>query len=203
MRRGLLLSCALAGIVAGGAQAVAARQDAGPSDWRRVATLPDRDRLRRLRDAWVEGVRLAYAKGAGPAIRAEGALLDPDVAQSDPLPPAGAYRCRIFKLGGTPGFAVSPFIDCRVSVTNGGIDFATLGAGQRTAGRMYADTDIRGIFLGVLGLPEEKRIMPYGRDATRDEPGVVRRIGTAQWRISFPYPRFESTLDVIELTPIP
>lgn len=201
MRRAWLL-CAVATVVAG-CPAVAVARQGGPSDWRRVATLPDRDRLRRLRDAWVEGVRLAYAKGAGPAIRAEGALLDPDVALADPLPPAGPYRCRVFKLGGLPGFSVSPAIDCRVSAAGEGIGFATLGTGQRIAGRLFADTDIRGVFLGALGLPEEKRIMPYGRDTTRDVAGVVKRIGAAQWRISFPYPRFESTLDVIELTPAP
>lgn len=182
---------------------IAASADDRAPDWRRVATLPDRDRLRRLRDAWVEGIRLAYAKGAGPAIKAEGPLLDPDTALADPMPPAGTYRCRAFKLGGVPGFAAQPPVACRVTGTGAVLAFSTLGKTQRTSGRIFADTDIRGIFLGALALPEEARVLPYGRDDTRNMPGVVRRVGARQWRIDMPYPRFESTIDVIELVPEP
>jgi hypothetical protein len=31
--------------------------------------------------------------------------------------------------------------------------------------------------------------------------GAVERIGPARWRIALPRPRFESTLDLIELVP--
>lgn len=200
MRRRVLL--ALAAVVA--VQPVGARpvEEHAP-DWRRIATLPDRDRLRRLRDAWVEGIRLAYAKGAGPAVKAEGALLDPDTALADPMPPDGGYRCRVFKLGGVPGFIVQPPIACRVTGTGGVLAFSMPGKVQRTSGRIFADTDIRGIFLGALALPEEAHVLPYGRDDNRNRPGIVRRVGPRQWRIDLPYPRFESTIDVIELVPEP
>ena len=201
MRRAALLLGMVA--VLGGPPVAAAASRDGRVDWRRVATLPDRDRLRRLRAAWEEGIRLAYAKGGGPALRAEGALLDPDSAVADPIPPAGAYRCRVFKLGGVPGFSVSPTIPCRVGAAGDAFSFATAGSGQRTTGRIFADGDFRGVFLGTLTLPDEAHALPYGRDAGRDLAGVVKRIGPAQWRISVPYPRFESTLDVIELTPAP
>ena len=46
---------------------------AEPSDWRRLATPADRDRLRRWRDAWVTA--LAQARdAAGPALITHGAL---------------------------------------------------------------------------------------------------------------------------------
>jgi hypothetical protein len=31
--------------------------------------------------------------------------------------------------------------------------------------------------------------------------GLVERIGARRWRLVLPYPRFESTLDVIEIVP--
>jgi hypothetical protein len=43
--------------------------------------------------------------------------------------------------------------------------------------------------------------LPYGRDAERDMVGILERVGTARWRIAFPYPRWESLIDVIELVP--
>ena len=202
-RRGVaLLALTLGMVVAGQPAASAADDQEQATDWRRVAVLPDRDRLRRLRIAWVEGIRLAYAKGAGPAVRAEGVLLDPDVALSGPIPPAGDYHCRVLKMGGVPGFVVLPPVSCRVTTATGGaLAFSMLGKTQRTAGRIFADTDIRGVFLGALAMPEERRVLAYGRDTSRDMVGVVRRVGDKKWRIAFPYPRFESTLDVIELTP--
>ena len=186
-----------------GVQPAAPAQDKDrATDWRRVAVLPDRDKLRRLRLAWVEGIRLAYAKGAGPAVRAEGLLLDPDVALSGPVPPPGDYRCRTFKLGGVPGFKVLPPVPCRVTgAADGALAFSMLGQSQRTEGRIFTDTDIRGVFLGALAMPEEQHVLPYGRDTGRDMVGVVRRVGDKKWRIALPYPRFESTLDVIELVP--
>lgn len=205
MMRAALATAALA-IVALGQAPVAAAQTQDQdrvADWHRVATLPDRDRLRRLRVAWVEGIRLAYAKGAGPAVRAEGALLNPDTALADPAPPPGAYRCRIFKLGGVPGFTVSPRVACQVVAAGPALAFSTLGNDQRTAGRMFTDTDIRNVFLGALALPEEARVLPYGRDRARDMAGIVKRVGPRQWRIALPYPRFDSTIDVIELVPTP
>jgi hypothetical protein len=43
--------------------------------------------------------------------------------------------------------------------------------------------------------------MRYGRDADRDLAGWVERVGERRWRLILPYPRFESTIDVVELVP--
>ena len=59
----------------------------------------------------------------------------------------------------------------------------------------------RQVFFGTLVLGDEIRALGYGRDATRDMAGAMERIGPQRWRLVLPYPRFESTLDVIELTP--
>ena len=52
----------------------------------------------------------------------------------------------------------------------------------------------------VLG--DETRAYQYGRDPERDLAGWVERIGERRWRVIFPYPHYESTLDVIELVPV-
>jgi hypothetical protein len=51
----------------------------------------------------------------------------------------------------------------------------------------------------VLG--DEHKPLGYSNDKDRDMAGFVQRIGEGKWRIAFPYPHWESTLDVIELTP--
>ena len=50
-------------------------------------------------------------------------------------------------------------------------------------------------------LGDETRAMRYGIDPGRDMAGAVERIGPRKWRLILPYPRFESTLDVVELIP--
>ena len=59
--------------------------------------------------------------------------------------------------------------------------------------------------LSVLEAPmtlgDEARPLPYGRDADRDMAGIVERIGPRRWRVAFPYPRWESTIDILELIP--
>ncbi|WP_174286150.1 DUF4893 domain-containing protein [Sphingomonas bacterium] len=189
---------ALMAVVA--SQPVGAARDL-PRDWRRVATLPDRDRLRRLRMAWTDGVRLAYANGLGGSVRSQGVLLDPDVALADPLPPPGRYRCRVVKLGGPQGFSVRAAVPCEIAATGPVLGFSMLGAAQRTTGTLFADTDVRGVFLGSLAMADEGHVLAYGRDVNRNMAGVVERVGPSRWRIGFPYPRFEATLDVIELVP--
>ena len=45
--------------------------------------------------------------------------------------------------------------------------------------------------------------MQYASDPDRDVAGGVERIDAARWRMILPYPRFESTIDVVELVPAP
>jgi hypothetical protein len=54
-----------------------------------------------------------------------------------------------------------------------------------------------------LVLGDEARAMEYGRDPDRDVAGWVARIDDNRWRLILPYPRYESTIDVVELVPAP
>jgi Domain of unknown function (DUF4893) len=58
------------------------------------------------------------------------------------------------------------------------------------------------IFLGTMILGDETRALRYSRDRERDLIGIIERVGPGRWRMTFPRPRYESLLDVIELTPV-
>lgn len=163
----------------------------GATPWRTMATEADRQRLRELRAAWTEALAVA-APAEDRAV-----LFNPDLALEDPLPPAGSYRCRFVKLGGAVRFAAREWGACRIE----GDALVRLDGPQQPMGTLYPDGPSRGIFLGTLHLAEERRSLPYGRDRARDMIGAVERIGPARWRIALPRPRFESTLDLIELVP--
>lgn len=175
------------------------------TDWRAIATNADRERLRSWRTVWLDAVGRARAAGAGRDLSAEGVLFDPDVALDDAMPLAGAYRCRVFKLGakraGDRDFVAYPTDVCRVTTEGDMLSFHKDGGAQRPVGLIFPDDGGRAIFLGTLVLGDETRALLYGRDRTRDMAGFVDRIAERRWRIVLPLPAFESTLDVIELVP--
>ena len=175
------------------------------ADWHYIVTPTDRDRLSRWRTAWIAGLDKAAASGKGAQIAAQGELLKPDFALDDPMMPAGDYRCRVIKLGaqtkGLLDYVAYPFFTCRISTEEGRLGFVKIDGSQRPVGGLYPDEGRRMIFLGAMMLGDEARPLPYGRDGERDMAGIVERIGPNRWRIIFPYPRWESTIDVVELIP--
>jgi hypothetical protein len=176
-----------------------------PADWRAVATPADRERLRQWRSVWLDAVSRARASGAGREMVAQGVLFDPDKALPDPVPPAGDYRCRVFRLGAkTPtmrDYVAYPAQSCRVEEQGTRSTIRTTGGAQRPVGQMYPIPAGRAVFLGTLLLGDERQPIAYGRDAVRDMAGFVDRIGPSRWRLALPLPAFGSTLDVIELVP--
>ena len=179
---------------------------AGPtSEWRMAATGADRDRLRDWRGAFVEALAKAQAGGHAAAIAAEGPLLEPDAAIGGEPIPAGDYRCRVIKLGAKlPGlldYIAYPAFNCRIRQDGQLQRFTKLNGSQRPVGTIFPGDSMRQVFLGTLVLGDELRSMQYGRDPDRDLAAFVERIGPARWRMVFPRPAFEATLDVIELIP--
>ena len=174
--------------------------------WRTVATEDDRRRIRQWRDAFTEALAEARDAGHGEEISREGALLEPDVARPGAALAPGDYLCRTVKLGsrGETGldFVAYPAFACRVAAhVDGLLHFTKLTGSQRPVGRLFDEHTRRQIFLGTLQLGDETAVLRYGRDRERNLAGIVERIGDNRWRILFPYPHFESTLDVIELVP--
>ncbi len=198
------LALALAGCAARGDDAPRAAA-AAPHDWREIATLHDRERVREWRTAWVEAIRKVNASGQRLALAREGALLQPDVATEWRDPPPGDYRCRVIKMGAKkPGgldYVAYPPFNCRIQQEIGFMSFAKLGGSQRPIGHILPHTGERKVFLGTLQLGDEKRALEYGHDRERDMAGLFERIGEARWRLVLPYPAFESTIDIVELVP--
>jgi hypothetical protein len=196
----VLGACATPG--AGPAEAVP-REDG----WRTIATERDRERIREWRTAWVRGLARARAAGHGATIAAEGALLQPDAALANASPPPGDYRCRTIKIGAkSEGLleyvAYQPF-RCRIGgPTQAGVqDFTKITGSQRAIGRLFPENERRLIFLGTLQLGDEQGTLRYGHDAERAMAGVLERVGDRRWRLVFPYPNYESIVDVLELVP--
>lgn len=205
-----LIVCAMVGMFGGCARSASAQPMlATPADrqtdWRRVATPPDRARLRSWRGAWLDA--LAKVRGAGliASIEADPSLFDPDHALPNPVPPAGRYRCQMIKLGAN-GTAMRdltryPVVDCRVDVAEGVVWLYKVDGTQRPVGTLYDDTSTRAVFLGTMLFADEQRPLAYGRDGNRDLAGYVERIEPERWRMVLPSPRFESLLNVVEIVP--
>ena len=197
----------LAGIVLCAASAGLAKSEhiAPTGDWRPVVTPADVTRLHGWRDAFVKGLAEARAGGFEAEPAKEGALLDPDSAIDGAALPAGSYRCRTIKLGsqgdGGLAFVSYPAFDCRVTADGAVSRFVRLNGSQRPTGTLYRASIRQQVFLGTLVLGDETRALTYGRDNDRNMVGAVQRIGANRWRLVLPYPRFESTLDVMELVP--
>lgn len=176
-----------------------------PPDWRAIATADDRRRLREWRTAWMAALAKARAAGFAAEIARAGILLQPDAAATWENPPPGDYRCRMIKLGGKSAglldYIAYPPFNCRISLENGLMSFAKLTGSQRPLGLFLPYVGQRMVFLGTLQLGDEERSLDYGEDRERDVAAVVERLGPSQWRLVFPYPHFESTVDVLELVP--
>ncbi|HEY8571926.1 DUF4893 domain-containing protein [Phenylobacterium sp.] len=174
----------------------AAAANAASASWRQDARPDDVRRLRQLDTAW--GESLAAAPRA--ELRKLGRVLDPKPGLARPQPTPGAYQCRTIKLG--PGMGVLPYgwFRCRVELTPGGdlILEKTTGS-QRPFGHLYPDSRHRLVFLGAVAWGSTEGRAVYGVDPQRDQIGAFERIGANHYRLVLPYPRVESTLDVIEL----
>ena len=181
--------------------APAARQR---TDWHAVASADDRERLREWRDAWQEGLTLAKRAPAADLLAREPVLFDPDDALDQPMPAAGAYRCRMVKLGridGSAGLTAGDWGECRIVAEGELRRLERLDGTQRLSGLLYPGGSTRAVFLGTLWFAEEHRALAYGHAAGREMAGLVERIGERRWRLVLPYPLFESKLDVLAFAP--
>ena len=171
--------------------------------WQQAATEADRARLRDWRTAFIRAIEQARAGGHAADVQREGVLLDPDAALGGPIP-NGNYRCRVVKVGakseGLLNYIAYPAFRCRIEQGKAQ-RFTKLTGSQRHVGLIYPGDQLRSVFLGTMVLGDETGAYQYGVDPERDLAGWVERIGDKRWRIVFPYPHYESTLDLIELTP--
>lgn len=171
-------------------------------NWRDYAKPADVDRLGRLTAAWATALKLANDKGHAKELAALGPLADPKArVLAHPHPGPGDYRCRTIKLGGSLGLVSYPWFKCHVELTPGGdLVLTKVSGSQRTAGKLYPGTGTRLVYLGGQAWgADEASASAYGQDASRDQIGVLERIGETRWRLALPWPRVESDLDLIDL----
>ncbi|MBD8066501.1 DUF4893 domain-containing protein [Devosia sp. PTR5] len=109
----------------------------------------------------------------------------------------GTYRCRTLKLGGLLPLTVYGFFQCRIS--DGGRTIEKLTGSQRFSGALTPGGD--GLtYVGSLHYGDEQPGR-YGADEERNQVGCLHRISgdVPRYRLDLPQPRFESTMDVIEI----
>ena len=181
---------------------------AGPqaeTQWPEQATAADAARL----DRWEEALEIGRAGVVGTVDGAElverAPLFETGAALNNSDIPQGLYHCSITKLdgnpdGGLPYIAYSPF-KCRVVDQNGRKHFTKLTGSQRTIGWIDKVNKKQSAYLGTLIYHYEDTLVSYGQTAKRDQAAVVQRIGPKRWRMVFPFPEYESKVDVMELTP--
>lgn len=176
------------------------------SQWRQLATQDDQDRI----DKWKEALKLgrdgADADGHASHLAKRAPLFDTDAALPDSNIPAGLYHCSITKLDGDPTgglpYIAYPAFRCRVVIDNGRRHFTKLTGSQLTIGWIYEAGPRRSIYLGSSIYGYEDSLVSYGKTKERDDAAVVQRIGPKRWRMVFPFPFYESKVDVMELTPV-
>lgn len=194
----LIAASAAVALLAASAPALAAS-----GDWRQDARPEDAHRLGRLDEAWTTALRQARASGFARDVARLGALAQPRAALPRPEPAPGPWRCRTVKLGSPGGqglnFVAYGWFRCRVELTPGGdlILEKTTGS-QRPRGHLYPQSRTRQVFLGAVAWGDDAAAV-YGRDPERDQVGVFERIGRQRYRLVLPFPKQESTLDIIEL----
>jgi Domain of unknown function (DUF4893) len=177
--------------------------DAEKTLWTSVATANDVKRLNNWRAAFEQARQEAIKAGYGDDVAKGGDLFKIDAAQTGSRLPEGYYKCSVSKLGGGfVQFIQYPAFRCHVTFEGGRRQFVKLSGSQRPVGYIYKKDSFQSVFLGTIVLGDEDKLVSYGQDEDRNEAGLVERIGAKRWRIIFPFPYYESTMDVIDLVPI-
>lgn len=154
------------------------------------------------------GFDAARTRGLGEALLAdsaeERAIVSALFATGDnPISaiPDGRYKCRTIKLGGLLPLVTYPWFDCAISDHGAVIEKRT--GSQRFKGQLLpADGGL--FYWGALHYGDEEPMAYDGLDE-RSQVGCLFKVSgkPVRYRLELPFPRFESTHDVIELVPAP
>jgi hypothetical protein len=175
------------------------------ADWQAIITPDDRDRLDHLAEAINEGDAQSAASNPAPEdVRTLRGVLDPPDAPIATDRLAGDWRCRTIKVGDI--LVVYGWFGCRIIADADGLRLAKISGSQRLAGYLYPDGPSRLILLGASTVNDEPPL-PYSGLANEadlaeldaDVVGVLTQPAPNRLRILFPFPRYESIYDVMEL----
>jgi hypothetical protein len=160
-----------------------------------LMTPADKGRLEKYEET--RKAALAEAKNGAAEVAALDALLAKPLLSLPDFDLGGEWRCRTTKVGGLSPLVVYGWFKCRVSDDGSGWKLEKTSGSQRTTGRFYDDGEKRLIYLGSFSTGGEAA-KPYGSGPESDQVGYAFRTGPAEWRIEFPAPQYESTLDILE-----
>lgn len=165
----------------------------------KLITPQDQQRLDDYENTRTAALAEARNGGAGEDLAAlDAALSGQALSFGNGFDMTGTWRCRTIKLGGALPLVVYGWFTCRVSDDGAGWRLEKVSGSQRTTGRFYTVSDTRLVYLGTMHTSLEPA-MAYGRQAERNQLGVVVRPAANRLRIEFPKPAFESSLDILEL----
>ena len=166
----------------------------------KLMTVADKARLADYDKVRAEAIAEARKSGAVRDVATLDAILaGKDLAFSQDFDFTGNWQCRTVKLGGNPALTVYGWFKCRVTDDGSGWRLEKLTGSQRTSGAFYTDSDTKLIYIGALHYGDEKP-KRYASDPDRDQVAYVLRPDAKRVHLEFPSPKYESKLDIIELT---
>lgn len=173
--------------------------------WRDLIEPADASRVGGLAAAWDKALDGARRAGLTRLIRQEGPLFDPAAALPRAAPAPGAYRCRLFRLGGGPSgrraFSAAGSFFCFISVAGGQLRFVRETGTPRPIGFLYDDPDAtRVVFIGATAERRETNAPAYGDRPDRNVVGVMERVADFRYRLVLPW-QGDTALEVYELIP--
>lgn len=210
MRRGVIALALLCSALTGCATTPSARtQQASVTvepppperTWERTVTATDRQRIETLQDSLARA-RASVPKRRAKAMAAEGALLDPEAAQTMPQTPPGPYYCRLIRFGGRAGVVSFKPDICYIESAMDALAFTKQTGSNLPEGYLYEDGDRRQVFLGTFRTAGDKPGTGYGNDPARDIVGIVERVSPFRWRLILSRAGRGATLDLYELVPL-
>lgn len=174
--------------------------------WRGLVQPADLSRIEGLAADWIKALGAARGAGFTRRLRQEGPLFDPAIALPVPAPAPGAYRCRLFRLGGGArgrgAFSLVGSFFCFISVEGRQLRFVRETGSPRPVGFLYDDSDdTRLVFIGAAAGRRETSVPAYGDRLERNVVGVMQRVGNFRYRLVLPS-RADTPIEVYELTPV-
>lgn len=110
----------------------------------------------------------------------------------------GAYDCRTIKMGGISPLVVYDYFDCQIS--NGGTTIEKTSGSQRFTGTLTPT--FQGLFYQGTQHYNNDPVPAYTDGSDMNQVGCLYQVrDEAVYRLELPFPKFESTHDVIELVP--
>ena len=178
---------------------------AANAGWQDQASRFDAQRLSRLDESRAKGLDEASRGAPAADLAAIHSVLGAEAVDASSSPLGGIWRCRTIKLGGITPDVVYGWFRCRISLKGGAPYFEKLTGSQRTSGFLYPQGG-GFVYLGASYVTGEKPHRYSGNGAAAgasatpdDQIGLLSWLSDGRARLELPYPRLESTFDVIEL----